>query len=1033
MNRTALKSYAPKARRDFIAAVTARAAKLGVTAKGSDPVGLEGDFAIIGGTPFPKKVAAQRELFERRIDARGFSEVMESVAYTWFNRLAAIRYMEIHGYFDHGYRVLSHPKGDPTPEILQHADQVELPGLKRASILALKLDGRKDEELFRTILTAQCNALHAAMPFLFERIDDETELLLPDNLLHTDSIVRQLVSGIDEDDWRQIEIIGWLYQYYIAEKHDDVISEVVKSEDIPAATQLFTPNWIVKYMVQNSLGAQWLATYPESPLRAKMEYYITPAVQPDEVKLELAGAISSELDPEKLTMIDPACGSGHIIVEGYDLLKDIYLERGYALRQIPRLILEKNLYGLDIDDRASQLAGFALLMKARADDRQILSPDNPPKLNVYSMQGSRDIDSKKLEEALQKGAKGRSDSKDLVAAADGLVETFRQAKTFGSLITIPEEVSSRLASLRQFLARKANDDMLGQADWDYAYQALMPLVEQAEVLSKLYDAVVANPPYMGSKYYCPELKNFIGKHYKESKGDLYASFIVRNLSLSVQGGRVGMITIPNWMFLLTYDDVRSSVLRQYSIASLMHNGRGIWGADFGSCSFVLLNNQNTKVRGTFRRLFNRQGEVLSNDEIRNNFFSATSHELDGEFFLALPGQPLAYWLSDRMRAVFREGVPLAEIAPARQGLATADNNRFVRAWHEVDFGTIGFGCSSLEEATSSNRKWFPYNKGGDFRKWYGNQEFVLNWQDNGQEIRTFKNAAGKIRSAVRNDTFYFQQSISWSDITSAATAFRDYPTGFIYDVTGMSAFAPSRDVKLKVLGFCNSKVASGLTRALNPTLHFQIGNYQSLPFISDAGVEDSCSSVAECVSLAKADWDYFETSWEFSTFPLLKSALKASNVQLSFGAWEALCASNIARMVHLEQDINRRFIDAYGLRAELDDSVPENEITLARADPADDMKRLLSYSVGCMMGRFSLAREGIVFAGGRAFRWTPKNLGRLRLTKTASFQCSTEIGLLVTLPIASLNSSRRLGIRRPSLRISGLSRRPSVSAPRRHR
>jgi hypothetical protein len=317
-----------------------------------------------------------------------------------------------------------------------------------------------------------------------------------------------------------------------------------------------------------------------------------------------------------------------------------------------------------------------------------------------------------------------------------------------------------------------------------------------------------------------------------------------------------------------------------------------------------------------------------------------------------------------MRAVFRQGVPLAEVAPARQGLATADNDRFVRAWHEVDFGTIGFGCSSLEEAASSNRKWFPYNKGGDFRKWYGNQEFVLNWQDNGQEVRTFKNAAGKIRSAVRNDTFYFQQSISWSDITSAATAFRDYPTGFIYDVTGMSAFAPSRDVKLKVLGFCNSKVASGLTRALNPTLHFQIGNYQSLPFISDEGVEGSCSSVAECVSLAKADWDCFETSWEFSTFPLLKPSLMESNVELSFRTWAALCASNIAQMILLEQDINRRFIDAYGLRSELDDSVPENEITLARADPTDDMKRLLSYSVGCMMGRFSLEREGIVFAGG---------------------------------------------------------------------
>ena len=396
MNRNTLEAYAQKARRDFIAAVTGRAAFYGLTAKTIEPVVEQGDVTMIGAHAFPRNVAVPRKRLEERIQQDGFEQIMEAIAYTWFNRFAAIRYMELHGYLDHGYRVLSHPEGRPYPEILEHAADVDLPNFDREKAVELKLDGSKDEELYRLLLKAQCNALHQAMPFLFERIGDETELLLPANLLHTDSLIHRMVESINENAWGQIEIIGWLYQFYISEKKDQVIGNVVASEDIPAATQLFTPNWIVKYLVQNSLGAQWLATYPHSQLSGKMEYYIKPAEQTDEVKVQLAAITpdADTLNPEALTLIDPASGSGHILVEAYDLFKAIYLERGYRQRDVAQLILEKNLFGLDIDGRAAQLTGFALMMKGRANDRRLF--ERGVELNVMSLVDSKGFDAERL-------------------------------------------------------------------------------------------------------------------------------------------------------------------------------------------------------------------------------------------------------------------------------------------------------------------------------------------------------------------------------------------------------------------------------------------------------------------------------------------------------------------------------------------------------------------------------------------------------------------------------------------------------------
>src|SRR5712691_3157955 len=452
MDRTKLKAYAPQARRDFIQAVTARAAYHGLTATKVEPIIAQGEVVLIGGKPFPHAMARKRKALEERIARQGFEQTMEAMAYTWFNRFAAIRFMELHGYLEHGYRVLSHPKPEKlTPEILEHAEHVDLPGLNKAIVIDLKLDGTKEAELYRMLMIVQCNALHSAMPFLFERIDDETELLLPDNLLHSDSLIRKLVNWVDEKDWQEVEIIGWLYQFYISEKKDQVIGKMIKSEDIPAATQLFTPNWIVKYLVQNSLGRQWMATYPNSPLTQQMEYYIEPAEQTPEVQAQLKAITPESLDPEELTLLDPACGSGHILVEAYDLFKAIYQERGYRARDIPILILRKNLFGLEIDDRAAQLAAFALMMKARADDRRIFANSVQP--HVLAIQESKGLNAQEITEALNrpldagetKGQPGNITQADVAQ----LITLFEHGKTFGSLIRVPENLTAKLPAIAE--------------------------------------------------------------------------------------------------------------------------------------------------------------------------------------------------------------------------------------------------------------------------------------------------------------------------------------------------------------------------------------------------------------------------------------------------------------------------------------------------------------------------------------------------------------------------------------------------------
>jgi len=630
MNTASIKKYAPKARNSFITAVTKQAARYGITAKNTKPMEQRGDVALIGEKAFPKAIAPARKALERMVQQMGFAHTMEQAAYSWFNRLCAIRYMEIHDFLDHGRRVLSTANGEPgTPQILDDCLDISLPGLDPQQVAELKLDGNKDEELYRELLLAQCHALHEAMPFLFEAVDDATELLLPDNLTKTDSLIRELVSAIPEDDWQDVEIIGWLYQFYISEKKGQVIGKVVKSEDIPAATQLFTPNWIVQYLVQNSVGRQWLQTYPDSPLRQQMPYFIEPGEQPQEVQAQLAEAVPDTIDPESIKVLDPACGSGHILVEAYKILKAIYEERGYRSRDIPQQILKHNLFGLDIDDRAGQLAGFALMMLAREDDRRLFSrvAEGEVTLNVFSLKETGYLNLPQLWQDLnlsgdwQQGSSQslfESEQADLSSASADeryqllkrTLERFDEAKTFGSLIEVPEKDATPLKAMVEELEQLARTGDIMQKP---AAETLLPYVRQAWVLAQHYASVIANPPYMGSKGMNATLKTFAKEAYPNSKSDLFAIFMERAFAFLKPNGYNAQINMQSWMFLSSYEKLREWLLHNTTIITMAHMGPrafdSISGEVVSTTAFVIENTAFPNYSGAYVRLVDAKSEA----------------------------------------------------------------------------------------------------------------------------------------------------------------------------------------------------------------------------------------------------------------------------------------------------------------------------------------------------------------------------------------------------------------------------------------
>ncbi|WP_180106517.1 MULTISPECIES: BREX-1 system adenine-specific DNA-methyltransferase PglX [unclassified Acinetobacter] len=956
MNTSNIKKYAPQARNDFIAAMRKQAAKYGITADSILPAEQKGDLLLIGDQVFPLSVMKPRDKLIKRIQTSSFEQTIDYIAYSWFNRLCAIRYMECKGLLDHGRRVLSSADGSAgLPQILEECLDIDLPGLNASRVAELKLDGNKDEELYRELLLAQCHALNQVMPLLFEQVSDESELLLPDNLTKTDSLIRDLVSSIPEEDWSDVQIIGWLYQFYISEKKDQVIGKVVKSEDIPAATQLFTPNWIVKYLVQNSVGRLWMMAQPESTLASEWEYYIQPAEQTDEVNAQLKQLIDvrisedgDTLNPESITVLDPACGSGHILVEAYDCLKAIYLERGYRSRDIPRLILENNLYGIDIDTRAAQLASFALLMKAREDDRRLFS--NPPKLNIIALQDSQPERLDAFSQDLASTGIAQTDLKELL-------DLFEHASTFGSLIQIPQAFAKKLPDLETKLntALESGDIFAQQSA-----QELLPLVQQAKLLAKQYDAVIANPPYMGNKYINPNLKTYLTKNYKGYDKDLFSAFVIRNSLFIKTNGQLGFMTPYTWMSLSSYEKLRKNLSKSKSITSLVKPSFTMF-FDSAIVSVVAFTVANTveNINGTYfdlGHLGSAESQPIKFLETINSNDSTLKFLSSQEKFKKIPGSPVAFWVSDKVGEIFEKNLAIGNIADAVVGLQTGDNNRFLRFWQEVSIQRIGFHFENREQAKFSNKKWFPYNKGGDFRKWYGNQELIVNWENDGFEIRNFVDANGKQRSRPQNTEFYFRQSVSWSFISASYFGVRYYPTGFIFDVGGSSLFPKHNHYKV-ITGFLCSYIAPQLMKVVNPTVNFQVGNIQQLPYIE---VTEKNNHVETCIQIAKYDWDSYETSWDFTQNPIIRT--QQLNLEHAFTAWQQQNSDAVAEMKRLEEENNKLFIDAYGLQDELTPDVPDEQITLTRADREKDSQRLVSYALGCMMGRYSLDEPGLIYA-----------------------------------------------------------------------
>jgi hypothetical protein len=967
MNTSQLKDYAPKARTEFIKAVSVQAARFGITAKGVADAKVQGDVLLVGGQAFPRGFADGRQQLVERVKAVGFDRTMEAIAYTWFNRFVAMRYMELHGYLEHGYRVLSHPEGHARPEILDHAADVDLPGLDRDRVVELKLAGNKDEELYRLLLLAQCNALHKAMPFLFEKIGDETELLLPANLLHTDSLIRQLVEQVDEVLWQEIEIIGWLYQFYISEKKGQVIGKVVKSEDIPAATQLFTPNWIVKYMVQNSLGAQWLATYPHSPLKGQMEYYIEPAEQTDEVKAQLAAITPKALNPEELTLIDPASGSGHILVEAYELFKVIYLERGYRQRDVPQLILEKNLFGLDIDERAAQLTGFALMMKGRADDRRLF--EKGVKLNVMALVDSAGFDAEGLAKGVELSDNGLKQG-DLTE----LKRLFEHATTFGSLIQVSEALAEKLPALKKLSEATSQDLFVSEA-----LKCMRPMVQQAELLAAHYDAVVANPPYMGRKFFNADLLRYVAERYSAALADLFSAFMDQGLAFCRKGGRCAMITLHNWMFLKDFTEHRERFCSANDIVALLHVGPGafpeIKGEVVQAAAFSARRSRTDKWVTSCDRLLSGDSEQKRIGQIAGVSGRYKVNLRDA--FGSIEGSPILYWFSDIARAVFKMGSPLAEVATPRAGLSTGDNAIFQRSWRELAYGSIGFGYASAAETADGVHRWFPCNSGGETLRWYGNHEVVVDWQANGRRLKAFKDANGKLRSRPQNTQFYFQGGVTWNKLGSSRFCGRYKEPGFVFDDTARSAFPADERKSLCVLGVLNSKVGHAVITALNPSMSFTNWDLSRMPILD---VPDSIEVARALVAMSKCDWNAYERSWDFQFPPLLTASSEPTpTLESSYTAWATQNRDTIAEMKRLEEENNRLFIDAYGLQDELTPDVPIEQITLT-VNPAyryggklteeeqwtrfrhDTMQELVSYAIGCMMGRYSLDAPGLIYA-----------------------------------------------------------------------
>lgn len=929
--------------------------------------------------------AAQREApkalkqLQEAITKDGQEQVIERVAYIWFNRFCALRFMDVNRYTRIG--VVSPAEGQFQPEILAeakmgHIDDSQVPEETRQRIFALlnnQLPSADPQaEAYRLLLVATCNYWNAAMPFLFQRIDDYTELLMPDNLLSANSVLAQTREAMTAEACVDVEVIGWLYQFYIAEKKDQVFDGLKKNkkvtpENIPAATQLFTPGWIVRYLVENSLGRLWLLNRPNSNLVERMDYYIKPEqAETDFLRLST---------PEEIKICDPACGSGHMLTYAFDLLYAIYEEEGYEPADIPEIILTHNLYGIEIDERAGELAAFALTMKARAKQRRFFNKGVKPNICVLE---NILFDEDELDEYM--GFVGQ----DLFT--DSLKTTLRQfeeADNFGSLIR-PD--TTDVEAIFDILELK---NVSGQLFLNQTHQKVLHALQQAGYLSSKYHVVIANPPYMGAKSMTQKLKKWAENHYPNSKYDLFSMFIERCLTLAKESGAASMITMQSWMFLSTYENLRNVIFNSGSIVSMAHLGPrafdSIGGEVVSTTAFVINKGMSEKL-GTFVDLREGNSESEKSALLIQDKYSK-SYRSKVEDFKKIPCSPIAYWANDSVLKAFSTGQSVSDIGLPKQGLSTCNNDLFLRQWHETSLCEIVFNCKNRNAALLSSKKWFPYNKGGAFRKWYGNNEYILNWKDDGKDIHDYSNLPIDYNGApVRGKNFYFKMGMTWSSLAGIFSG-RLSPLGFAFDAKGPVLFSTDDNYPINWLMACfNSKAAMHFLKILAPTLDFNQGPIGRMPL--PIGRVHTESQIDSLIELGKYDWDSFETSWDFTSIPLLSSAFRQPTLTSTYQKLRTFWRVTMLEMQRLEEDNNRVFIDAYGLQDELTPEVPMNEITLT-CNPyyryrlgkqwedaseedreveleklllADTMRELVSYAVGCMFGRYSLDQEGLVLA-----------------------------------------------------------------------
>lgn len=959
METAKLKKFAQYARRSLMEQVSA---KLKLVLAENSAARREGAEAI-------KKL-------EKAIKDHGKDQVSERVAYIWFNRFCALRFMDVNRYTRIG--VVSPAEGQFQPEILSeakmgHIDEEMVHDKVRQQIFAL-LDGKAPSrdpqgEAYRLLVVAACNFWNKVMPFLFQHIDDYTELLMPDDLLSGNSILAYTREAMTPDACKDVEVIGWLYQFYISEKKDEVFDGLKKNrkiipENIPAATQLFTPHWIVRYLVENSLGRLWLLNRPGSKLALQMDYYIKPA-QAETDFLRIG-------KPEEIKICDPACGSGHMLTYAFDLLYAIYEEEGYESTEIPEKILTNNLYGIEIDERAGELAAFALTMKARSKQRRFFSKDVKPHICV--LENIR-FDGSELKEYMD------FIGRDLFTVPlQAALHQFEESDNFGSLIR-PD-----IIGVDDILSILEIKDVAGHLFIGMTHQKVLQILRQVDYLSPKYHVVIANPPYMGGKGMNERLGTWIRNNYPDNKSDLFAAFIERAVTMAQKGGSLGLMTPFTWMFLGSYEKLRHFILSQNTITTFV---RPEYHAFFESayvpiCGFTLFRGELPNYRGAYVDLTNFYGAELQSQktlEAIKNPNCGWLYHVSSADLRKLPGTPIAYWISPNIRNVFQASTRLGDLATPRQGLATGDNGRFVRFWHEVSVSMIKFDATTSEEAMHSGLKWFPYNKGGDYRKWYGNQQFVVNWKDDGHEIRNFFGDNGRLRSRPQNTNCFFRESLSWSKITSGGFSLRLFPTGFVFDVAGCSIFVEENSLRKSILGIMNSSIMKDVINSLSPTLNFEVGHVADFPLTGQAVHQPNSTIrlIDDIISLSKADWDCDEVSWSFAVLPLLKSDYRQANIKTTYQTLRAHWREMTLEMQRLEEENNRIFIEAYGLQDELMPTVPLKDITLT-CNPhyrygkdkseddlealllADTMRELVSYAVGCMFGRYALDKPGLILA-----------------------------------------------------------------------